>query len=452
MTGEAGNNEAAAYIANTFKSLGLKMLPQQTSYLQPIELRRTTPPTTFLLTFGKDTLRVGTSALMFSGEALKASADVVYAGFGIVDSAAKRDDYAGLNVQGKIVVVKLGANDSTQPRQALGMTRRKRAIAEGRGALAFIELVNLPAPPLWAQLGEFTKRPLLEIADNTRRTMPCFFVRDADKRFTTMCEASNKEALKVTIATDGMKTEPVFSQNVAAWIQGIDSARAKEYVILSAHYDHIGFVTGTGQKDTIYNGARDNAMGTTAILAAAKAFAAKPPARSLLLLAFTGEEMGLLGSRYYAEHPLMPLHQAIYNLNIDGAGFNDTSAVTVIGLERTTARELIEQGAQKHGLRAIPDPAPEQNLFDRSDNVSFAAKGIPAPTFAPGLKAFDGEIFKYYHQLIDEAGEDFNFAYTARFVNAYIATSRIIADTKERPRWIQGDKYEAAFQSLYQGK
>ena len=455
QTGEPGNNEAAEYIANTFKTLGLAMLPGQTSYLQPIEFRRTTPPATFLLTFGKDTLRVGIDALMSAGEPLNASAEIVFVGFGIVDSAAKRDDYAGVDVRGKIVVAKVGATDSTKPREALGFARRKRETAQSRGALAFLELMNLPAPPLWAQLNEFLKRPLLQIPDNrTKSTMPYFFVKDLDKRFTAQCEAiaTTKKTIQVSVNTSGMKIEPIFSQNVAALLQGTDTTLAKEYVILSAHYDHIGFASGTGQKDSIFNGARDNAMGTTAILAAAKAFAAKPPRRSLLFLAFTGEEMGLLGSRYYAEHPLLPLNQAVYNLNIDGAGFNDTTLVTVIGLERTSVRGLLEEGSMKHGLKAMPDPAPEQNLFDRSDNVSFAAKGIPAPTFAPGLKAFDADIFKYYHQLGDEAGEDFNFAYLTRFVNAYIAASRLVANAQERPRWMAGDKYEAAFQALYQMK
>ncbi|TAE26416.1 MAG: M28 family peptidase [Candidatus Kapaibacterium sp.] len=457
MTGEAGNNEAAEYIANTFKACGVKMLPAQTTYLQPIEFRRTTPPSVFVLTLGKDTLRVGTDALMTAGEALSANADVVYVGFGIVDSAAKRDDYAsaGVDVRGKIVVAKIGATDSTKAREALSFSRRKREMAQSRGALAFIELMNLPAPPLWAQLNEFTKRPLLQIPDNrTKSTMPYFFVKDFDKRFTVQCEAiaTTKKPLAAVINTAGMKIEAVYSQNVAGMIQGADTALAQEYVIVSAHYDHIGSVSGTGQKDSIFNGARDNAMGTSAILAAAKAFAAKPPRRSLLLLAFTGEEMGLLGSRYYAENPLLPLNKAVYNLNIDGAGFNDTTAVTIIGLERTTARGLIEAGAQKIGLRATADPAPEQNLFDRSDNVSFAAKGIPAPTFAPGLKAFDADIFKYYHQLGDEAGEDFNFGYFTRFVNAYLSVSRLIADAQERPRWFAGDKYESAFQTLYQTK
>jgi Peptidase family M28 len=452
MTGEAGNDEAAAYIAGHFRSLGLKTAPGMSSYMQRIEFQRTSPPASCDILLGKDTLRMGKDMLMFSGNSgMNLRSDAVYAGFGIVDSAVKRDDFAGLNVQGKIVIVKLGSDDSTKPREALSFSRKKRENALKRGAVALIELMNLNAPPLWAMLAQYNQRPLLQLKDTMPPSVPFFFVKDMDKRLTNAVESSAtaKKPLSIQIRTDGMKTEAAFSQNVVAMLPGSDSTLAGEYVILSAHYDHIGVATGIGQGDSIYNGARDNGMGTTALLAAAKAFAQKPPARSLLFLAFTGEEMGLLGSRYYAQHPALPLNKAVFNMNCDGAGFNDTTSVTVLGLERTTARPMLEEAARKNGLKAVPDPAPEQNLFDRSDNVSFAAKGIPAPTFSPGFTAFDAEITKYYHQPGDEAGENFNFGYLTRYVNTYITANRLIANAKEVPHWMPNDKYEAAFQTLY---
>jgi Zn-dependent M28 family amino/carboxypeptidase len=168
-----------------------------------------------------------------------------------------------------------------------------------------------------------------------------------------------------------------------------------------------------------------------------------------LLLACTGEEVGLLGSRYYAEHPLVPLNKTVFNLNIDGAGYNDTSIVTVIGLERTTAERDILDACKPFGLTAIQDPAPEQNLFDRSDNVSFARKGIPAPTFSPGFRAFDDAINKFYHQAADQADEQFDFAYFHRFVKAFIHAARRIADNPSSPQWKSGDKYESIGKKLY---
>jgi Zn-dependent M28 family amino/carboxypeptidase len=277
---------------------------------------------------------------------------------------------------------------------------------------------------------------------------------DGGKKITTKLatETAQKRAIAVSMKLEPTRNDTVYSNNVIGIIKGSDPALSQEYVLLSAHYDHIGTGKSADGKDTIYNGARDNGMGTTALLAATKYLASKPPKRSIVLLACTAEEVGLLGSGFYATHPAVPHKSVVYNLNTDGAGFNDTTRITVIGLERTTAQPLLEEAAKANGLKAASDPAPEQNLFDRSDNVSFAKLGIPAPTFSAGFTAFDAEIFKYYHQLADEAGEDFNFRYLTRYVNTFIAASRLIADAKERPRWKTGDKYEAAFNLLYGGK
>jgi Zn-dependent M28 family amino/carboxypeptidase len=242
-----------------------------------------------------------------------------------------------------------------------------------------------------------------------------------------------------------------MSYNVLGVLEGSDPVLKNEYVVLTAHIDHVG----TGKKggrvtesDTIFNGARDNAFGTTAILSAVKAFTQKPAKRSILFIAYTGEEIGLLGSKYYAEHPLVPLKQCVYSLDCDGAGYNDTTKVTVIGLERTDAQPQIEAGAKAYGLTAISDPAPEQNLFDRSDNVNLAAKGIPSPDFAPGFTAFDAEINKFYHQVSDSP-ESVNYNYLLKFCQAYIYSARLIADRPTAPKWKTGDKYEKAFNDLY---
>ncbi len=155
-----------------------------------------------------------------------------------------------------------------------------------------------------------------------------------------------------------------------------------------------------------------------------------------------------MGSKYYAEHPLVPLKQCVFNLDCDGAGYNDTTKVTVIGLDRTDAQAQIEAGSKAYGLTAINDPVPEQNLFDRSDNVNLAAKGIPAPDFAPGLTAFDTEINKYYHQVADSP-ESVNYSYLLKYCQAYIYSARLIGDRATAPKWKAGDKYEKAFNELY---
>jgi Zn-dependent M28 family amino/carboxypeptidase len=244
----------------------------------------------------------------------------------------------------------------------------------------------------------------------------------------------------------------VNGYNVVGYIEGTDAKLKDEYVLLTAHYDHIGVGKQGGQpytaEDSIFNGARDNAFGTVALLSAAEALAKTPPKRSVLIVALTGEEVGLLGSKYYASHPILPLERCIFNFNSDGAGYTNTGIVGVIGLDRTGARAEIETASKAFGLGVFADPAPEQGLFDRSDNVSFAAKGIPAPTFSPGFSKFDEELMKNYHQVSDNP-ETIDFDYLLKFCQAYTYGARLIADRAQAPQWIQGDKYEQVGKKLY---
>lgn len=261
-----------------------------------------------------------------------------------------------------------------------------------------------------------------------------------------------RAAKEVEFKTAGRKMQLINSYNVAGLIQGSDPKLKDEYVLLTAHYDHVGVGKQGGQpytaEDSIFNGARDNAFGTVALLTAAEALSKNPPKRSVLIVALTGEEVGLLGSKYYAANPLLPLNKCIFNLNSDGAGYNDTTIVAVMGLDRTGARAEIETASKAFGLGVFADPSPEQGLFDRSDNVSFAKEGIPAPTFTPGFREFNGDIMKNYHQVSDNP-ETINFNYLLKFSQAYTYTARLIADRKVAPQWLAGDKYEPAAKKLY---
>jgi Zn-dependent M28 family amino/carboxypeptidase len=176
-----------------------------------------------------------------------------------------------------------------------------------------------------------------------------------------------------------------------------------------------------------------------------------PTKRSALFILFTGEEKGLLGSKYYVENPVLPLDQMVYCFNSDNAGYNDTSVISIVGLTRTTAEKNIFSAAETFGLKAIEDPAPEQGLFDRSDNVHFAKKGIPAPTFSLGFTSFDGDVTKYYHRPGDEA-HTLDYDYLLKFFKAYVLAGRNIANDKETPIWNEGDKYEKASKELYKVK
>jgi Zn-dependent M28 family amino/carboxypeptidase len=189
-------------------------------------------------------------------------------------------------------------------------------------------------------------------------------------------------------------------------------------------------------------------MGTVALLSAARSFAAKPTKRSVIILAVTGEEIGLLGSQYYASQPLVPLENTIFNLNTDGAGYNDVTKVSMLGFGRTGTDKQLNDAAESVGLTIIADPAPEQGLFDRSDNVSFAREGVPALTLSPGFHSFDAEIQKFYHQVTDEA-DSIDFDYLYKYCRAFVEAARNIANMEGRPIWKAGDKYEQAGKDLY---
>lgn len=448
MTGEHGNNVAARYIATQFQRYGVK--PITPNYFQPISFIKRIPPKLLSMTLKNKRVNkvlASEDLLLLVGDSIALSASIVYVGFGIVDSASGRDDYNGLDVKGKIVVARVGTSEEDSPRALFGAFKQKQDIAKSRGALALIELYRFGFP--FARLKQFFGGGSLSLDDGTQAQSAFAHVLLNDDASEIRALVQAQKNLNGILQTDGYKEQKVISNNVVGIIEGTDPKLKDEFVLLSAHYDHLGIKSTPNSTDSIYNGARDNAMGTTAILCAARIFSEAPPKRSILLLACTGEEAGLLGSTYYAAHPLVPLHKTVFNLNIDGAGYNDTSIVTVIGLERTSAEQDILAACKAVGLGAIEDPAPEQNLFDRSDNVSFARKGIPAPTFSPGFRAFDDAINKFYHQAADQADENFDFAYFHRFVKAFIHAARRIADNPSAPQWKSGDKYEPAWQKLY---
>ncbi len=441
-TGEITNNVAARYIAEQYRSLGLKPAPGQTDYLQAVGLESVRPGTDGFLFFGTDTLKVKQNFIVLSGEPTTfANTPVVFAAYG------NENDYQGLDVKGKIVVAQFGSADAKSPMEGFESIEKKSKLAAEHGALALIEI--LPPQLPWVTVANYFGKESVRVkpSDAGQNKLPHLWLGGPSAK------GFNRDQVKqISGKTSAMAVKPLKAYNVAAILEGSDPTLKKEYVILSAHFDHVGTGKQGGGKyteaDSIFNGTRDNAMGTAAVLEAAQTLSKVKPKRSILFLNFTGEELGLLGSKYYAEHPLIPLKDCVYNLNNDGAGYNDTTLVTVIGLERTGTQTQIETAAKAFGLKVNADPAPEQGLFDRSDNVSFAAKGIPAPTFTPGFTKFDEALFKFYHQVADNP-ETISYPYLLKFCQTYAYAARLIANMPQRPQWVKGDKYEAAGQQLY---
>ncbi len=442
--GSKGCKLAARYIAEQFRKYGVKTVPGHNSYYQSFNLDEVNPAQAGSITGPSQKYTHGDNMLVMGGEALDFEGPLVYVGYG-----ASEEAYQGLEVAGKIVVARIGESGNSDARNAFQLSPKKRVIAQEKKAAGFIELYDLPIS--WTLLKNYLSSTRLQLPGEAPPSLPVFWVNDPKQEM--LAQVDQKAIKTLNVQSSGAFNRKIPTQNVLGFIEGSDPQLKDEYILLSAHYDHVGYNQsgdpGFNPKDSIFNGARDNAVGTTAILNAAQEFAKNPPRRSVVLIAFTAEESGLLGSSYYADHPMLPLRQCIFNLNIDGAGYNDTSIVTIFGLDRTGAAAQIKQGTSAFGLQCIEDPAPEQGLFDRSDNVSFAAKGIPSPTFSLGFTAFDEEINKYYHQVSDQA-DNLDYPYLLKFCQSYIYTAQLIANLDQAPRWQMGDKYEPAAKKLYQ--
>jgi len=231
--------------------------------------------------------------------------------------------------------------------------------------------------------------------------------------------------------------KPVISKNVIGYVEGKDPGMANELVLLCAHYDHLGTgrFKGSTDTDTIFNGARDNGMGTVALICAAKALALDSTSRSVVFIAFTGEEAGCLGSTYFVENPLIPLEKIVFVLNNDGGGFNATHLIRIAGLDRISPNEIFSHAVNKYGLTVFPYPVEYQYLYQESDNMPFARKGIPAVTVSPGFDKVDDEIRKYVHTVNDEADDSFNYSYLLKFTKAYISIARAIGNSPCCCRW-----------------
>jgi len=436
-TGSPEIDIAASYIASQYRKYGIK--PFNGSYYQIIPLLSIQPPKIGELTFDGKSKLIGKDFVAVQAVQISAESDVVFLDYGMPEDLTKK------KVENKIVVVKSGKPGDSNLRTALGAGRDKRATVLKYGAKALIELFD-GEQQNWERIRGYLHRSILSADAPEKGGFPHLLMNDPNGEMADYFGASRKPQMKIELGDQIIS--PLPSKNVVGVIEGTHPELKNEYILLSAHYDHIGIKSGTNGEDSIYNGARDNAIGVAAILSAAQSLAEKAAKRSILLLACTGEEKGLLGSRYYANNPPVELNKIVYNLNIDGGGYNDITKVSVMGLNRTSAAKLLKASAVAFGLEAFADPAPEQNLFDRSDNVSFAAKGIPAPTYSTGFTSFDDEIMKYYHQVTDNT-ESLDFNYISLYFKAYSLAARSIANMEVTPFWLPGDKYEEAGKKLY---
>ena len=482
---EAGSPEfaiAAEYVAAQFYAAGLRPAGDAGGYLQKVPLvawrpadkgdlvltRNGTDPVR--LVFGEDYVPGANPA---KSETV-ADAPVVFVGYGIVAPQYRRNDYDGVDVKGKIVAYFPGAPDSYQSEERAHFSgpATKAELAAAHGAIGTILIQPRSfargglgwegARTTWAKpdgTGNAPGVPMLATISNAGAAK---LFAGAKTPWSSVVKRSNDgeavfkaEQLPGSLAV-ALRTafETTTSSNVAGMIRGSDPTLGREVLILSAHLDHLG-VGCAVNGDSIYNGAEDNAVGIASLIEEARRFKAsgKPPRRSILFLAVTAEEKGLVGSDYFAAHPAVPIDRIVADVNLDMPvltyAFQD---MIVFGADRSTLGPLVSKAVGALGVTMSPDPDPAQGFFVRSDHYRFVQRGIPAVFLwpgqaGPGKAAFEDFLKNRYHQPSDEISQPIDWAQGIRFVSVNYAIAREIADGDERPRWNKGD----FFGTLYNG-
>jgi hypothetical protein len=440
-TGSPEFEIAANYVAAQYKIFGLKPAPGLGSYFQTVPLQDSHPAKGGEFSLGSDVFKFKDQFILFEGVNMTWKGEVVFAGYGSPEELEKA------NVKDKLVIALAGTKDSGGNAVAIfTASGGKYNDAVKAGAAGLVEIFASPQIPWPALVNYFAGNVTTKVKKGGDNPAPHLWLKDGE--FESLKKIKDG-ALNGSLSIEGVKKIDVPSRNVIGMIEGTDPKLKGEYLVVSAHLDHVGVQKNAQpDKDSIFNGARDNAIGVVGLISTAKYLAQYPPKRSVLFIALTGEEKGLLGSKYYSENPVVPLNKTVFNFNCDGAGYNDVTMATIIGMERTTAEADLAKACQAFGLKAAVDPVPEQNLFERSDNYNFAVKGVPAITFAPGTKAFDADLMKYYHQPADEVGS-LDFDYLVKYFRAYVYANILLANNPAAPTWKAGDKFEAESKKLY---
>jgi Zn-dependent M28 family amino/carboxypeptidase len=484
--GTRGEALATEYLADQFKKAGLKPLGERGTYFQRVPLVRvvTSPQATLRAVKGGATLNVPAGD-GFSGtgqtqrELEEIDAEAIFLGHGITAPEYGWDDYRGVDVKGKAVVLFTNEPPSDDPKffggKALtyyGRWTYKFEEAARRGAKAcFIihtrETAGYPysvvRPLDGAQLKREPGQPALAFAG--------WLSQQAGEKLLGLSGRTVEGALKEA-DTKGFKPYPLgvrlqgrfptrverfVSNNVVGIAEGSDPALKSEAVVFTAHWDHLG-VGRAVLGDAIYNGAADNATGCALLLELARAWAAQAPKpkRSAVFLAVTAEEKGLLGSKYYTQRPLVPLGKTALGLNFDMIlPLGVPESVVVNGAERTTAWPAVQAAARKNGLEIEPDQRAHLGVFFRSDHFSFAQAGVPAFSVAAGMKvkgkprdfarkAFQEFNDRVYHSPQDELRPEWDFSGFVVLARFILDVARDAANANRLPTWVPGDEFRPA--------
>jgi hypothetical protein len=478
--GTPGAEKAARYIAGELERVGLKALGHNGSWLQDVPLHGTTPaegtPLVVASECGSSTLRLGEDYLLFTGGVqtlIPRDVPLVFAGYGIVAPEFDYNDYQGLNVEGKVVVVLEGEPDADDPEYFAGpqptvysTAEAKQRIALSRGARGSLLVPSALEPPRdWVGLRrEFAFEHLSlayslprHLSARIRPAAAAALFCGAQWDLDAVHQMERDHTLRSFPLAAGVRfrgqfrERDFFASNVVALLPGASELR-DTYVLVSAHYDHLG-VGPPVAGDRIYNGVIDNAIGVAGTLEIARVLAARPapPARSIVFLFPTAEEEGLLGSLYYLDHPLVPVHRTVANVNVDGLAHMATFADVVgVGADKSTLGDTLARVAARQGLEVseIP-PLARADPFAFSDQAAFAEVGVPALLVNEGLHwsqhTPQEALVRYaewgqtrYHQPSDDLSQPLDFEATRQHVEVLADLVWEIANDPEPPRWHPG--------------
>ncbi len=438
-------NLAAKYLATHLMENGASIPEGMSDYFQAVKLKTSTVATSGALTAGDTSFSLSSDFVMISSGGADVKGELVFVGYG------EEEDFEETDVTGKIAIVKAGTSGEKDARAAIMAGSEKRKRAKDAGAVALVELYIFPQPN-WKLITYYFGSNQMMIAEQDGESdeedevsLPHIWIDAVSSEKREFFENATGEA---SLVVEGAKTDVFTSKNVIGLIEGTDPKLKDEYIVFSAHYDHVGVGDLNANGDSIFNGTRDNAVGTAAVMEAAQNIGRYPLKRSALFIYFTAEEKGLLGSRWYVNNPVVPLEKTVMSYNCDNGGYNDTTFAMIVGMSKMDIGKAMEEACNSFELEAKPDQVLDQNLFARSDHYSFARLGIPGVMFSMGATAFDEEIMKYLHQQADNPNT-INYDYLHKFVSAYVLGGRILGNAKKAPSWNKGTEYYELGESLY---
>jgi Peptidase family M28 len=489
--GTAGYQIAAKFMESQFQVFGLQPAGDNGTYFQAVPLRGSLVDAsntslswsqggqTHSLSYPKDfiaasdPLRADTSV----------EAPVVFVGYGISAPELRHDDYKAIDAKGKIVAFIAGAppqfESSLRAYYSSSETKRETAVAHGAVGLITLydpqyerlhafqhRLETLGSPEMhWIDaqghandyFPELKARAILNV-DRAREFLQAAG-HSPDEVFAAaqsgkLAPFSTPITANIHVTT---KSQDIQSPNIVAKLAGSDPALRDQYVLFTAHLDHLG-IGAPVNGDKIYHGALDNGSGSADLIEIARAMAGMypHPRRSILFVAVTGEEEGLLGSDYFAHDPTVPKSSIVADVNVDeDLMLWPLEDLVVYGVEHSTLKSVVNQAADRLDLAVSPDPQPEQMMFIRSDQYSFVKKGIPSIFPVAGVKSDDPKIDakkieqnwedKIYHSPLDNMDQPFDFEAGAKFARFAFLCGYLVAEQAQRPAWNPRDFFGQRF-------